>query len=53
MYQKIRVICEANFNHNGTNRELKFNINNYKNLKIKLYIFPLESQPNNLQLIKK
>ena len=33
------VICEASFNHNGTKRELKFNIIILKNLKIKLYIF--------------
>ena len=30
------VICEANFNHNGTKRDLKFNI---KNLKRKLFIY--------------
>ena len=47
------VICEANFNHNGTNRELKFNINNYEKFKDKILYIPLESQPNNLQLIKR
>ena len=35
------VICEANFNHNGTNRELKFNINNYEKFKDKILYIPL------------
>ena len=47
------IICEANFNHNGTNRELKFNINNYKKFKDKIIYFPLENQPDNLHLIDK
>ena len=27
------IICEASFNHNGTKRELKFNIDNFKKYK--------------------
>ncbi len=47
------IICEANFNHNGTNRELKFNINNYEKFKDKIIYLPLENQPDNLHLIDK
>ncbi len=46
------VICEANFNHNGTKRELKFNIDNYKKFKDKIIYIPLTKQPNNLRLIQ-
>ena len=46
------VICEANFNHNGTKRKLKFNIDNYKKFKDKIIYIPLTKQPNNLRLIQ-
>ena len=47
------IICEANFNHNGTNRELQFNINNFKNFKEKIIYIPLRDQPKNLKKIDK
>ena len=47
------IICEANFNHNGTKRELQFNINNFKNFKEKIIYIPLNYQPKNLRRIDK
>ena len=47
------IICEANFNHNGTKRELQFNINNFKNFKEKIIYIPLKYQPKNLRRIDK
>ena len=47
------VICEANFNHNGTKRELQFNINNYKKFRDKIIYIPLNFQPDNLKKISK
>jgi len=47
------VICEANFNHNGTKRELQFNIENYKKFKEKIIYLPLNSLPENLKLLNK
>ena len=47
------IICEANFNHNGTKRELQFNINNFKNFKEKIIYIPLEKQPQDLRKINK
>ena len=46
------VICEANFNHNGTKRDLKFNINKFSKFKEKIIYLPLREQPANLKLIK-
>ncbi len=45
------VICEANFNHNGTKRELRFNRDNFKRFKDKIIYIPLENQPENLKKI--
>ena len=45
------VICEANFNHNGTKRDLKFNIKNFPKFKEKIIYIPLEKQPPNLKKI--
>ena len=45
------VICEANFNHNGTKRELKFDINKFSKFKEKIIYIPLEKQPKNIRLI--
>lgn len=47
------VICEANFNHNGTKRDLKFDINNFSKFKKKIIYIPLVKQPENLKLILK
>ena len=46
------VICEANFNHNGTKRDFKFNINNFSQFKDKIIYIPLKEQPKNLRTIK-
>ena len=42
------VICEANFNHNGTKRELIFDINKFKKFQDKIIYIPLNHQPKNL-----
>ena len=46
------VICEANFNHNGTKRGLKFNIKNFSRFKEKIIYIPLEQQPENLRIVE-
>ncbi len=46
------VICEANFNHNGTKRELKFDINNFSKFKEKIIYIPLKQQPENLRIVE-
>ena len=45
------IICEANFNHNGTEKKLKFNINDFAKFKDKIIYLPLERQPNDLKVI--
>jgi beta-1,4-mannosyl-glycoprotein beta-1,4-N-acetylglucosaminyltransferase len=45
------VICEATFNHNGTKRKLRFNINDYPKFKDKIIYIPLANQPQNLKSI--
>ena len=45
------VICEANFNHNGTERKLQFDIKKFSKFKDKIIYIPLENQPNNLKKI--
>ena len=52
-YVSYFVICEANFNHNGTKRDLKFNINNFSKFKEKIVYIPLTQQPSNLRIINK
>ena len=47
------VICEANFNHNGTKRDLKFDINNFSKFKEKIIYIPLKQQPKNLRIVEK
>ena len=47
------IICEANFNHNGTKRKFRFNINNFSKFKNKIIYIPLHNQPENLRLINK
>jgi len=42
------VICEANFNHNGTKRELIFDISKFKKFQDKIIYIPLNHQPKNL-----
>ncbi len=45
------VICEANFNHNGTKRELKFDINKFKKFKNKIIYIALDKQPEGIKEI--
>ena len=45
------VICEANFNHNGSKRELKFDIKKFSKFKSKIIYLPLYFQPNNIKAI--
>ena len=46
------VICEANFNHNGTKRKLKFDVKNFSKFKEKIIYIPLNDQPSNLRILK-
>ena len=52
-YVSYFIICEASFNHNGTKRDLKFNIDNFSEFKEKIIYVPLEKQPQNLRIINK
>ena len=45
------VICEASFNHNGSKKILKFDINKFQKFKSKIIYLPLENLPENLKLI--
>jgi beta-1,4-mannosyl-glycoprotein beta-1,4-N-acetylglucosaminyltransferase len=45
------IICEANFNHNGTKREFKFDIKKFQKFKDKIIYLQLNNQPNNLRKI--
>ena len=52
-YVSYFIICEANFNHNGSKREFKFDINNFPKFKDKIIYVPLTKQPDNLRKVKK
>ena len=45
------IICEANFNHNGTKRDLRFEINNFQKFRKKITYIPLDKQPENLRIV--
>jgi len=45
------VICEANFHHNGTKRNFKFDINKFSKFKDKIIYIPLKEQPKKLKMI--
>ena len=45
------VICEANFNHNGSKREFQFDIKKFSKFKDKIIYIPLSEQPKNLKII--
>ena len=45
------IICEANFNHNGTKREFKFDINKFSKFKEKIIYIPLVEQPKDIKII--
>ncbi len=46
------IICEANFHHNGTKRELKFDIRKFSKFKDKIIYIPLTEQPKEIKEIK-
>ena len=45
------IICEANFNHNGTKRDLKFDIKKFSKFKDKIIYIPLRDKPENIKII--
>ena len=45
------LICEASYNHSGSKKKLKFDINKYSKFKDKIIYIPLEQQPENLHII--
>ena len=45
------VICEANFNHNGTKREFKFDIKKFSKFKQKIIYIQLTEQPKSIKTI--
>ena len=45
------VICEANFNHNGTKKKYNFDIKKFSKFKDKIIYLTLNEQPNNLRII--
>ena len=45
------VICEANFNHNGSKKKLQFEIKKFLKFSEKNIYLTLETQPNNLKKI--
>ena len=45
------VICEANFNHNGSKREFQFDIKKFSKFKDKIIYIPLKEQPKNIKKI--
>ena len=45
------IICEANFNHNGSKREFQFDIKKFPKFKDKIIYIPLKEQPKNLKII--
>ena len=47
------IICEANFNHNGTKKKFNFDIKNFSEFSEKIIYLPLENQPKNLKDIEK
>ncbi len=52
-YVSYFVICEANFNHNGTERNLRFDINKFSKFKEKIIYIPLTKQPDNIKIVGK
>jgi beta-1,4-mannosyl-glycoprotein beta-1,4-N-acetylglucosaminyltransferase len=45
------VICEANFNHNGTKREFLFDINKFSKFRDKIIYMRLDKQPKSIKII--
>ena len=51
-YVSYFIICEANYNHNGSKRDFKFDIKQFPKFKDKIIYLPLSKQPENLRKIK-
>ena len=47
-FVKKFVISEATYTHNGNNKKLKFDINNYRKFKDKIIYIVVDKQPNNI-----
>ena len=45
------VICEANFNHNGSKREFQFDIKKFSKFKDKIIYIQLKEQPKKIKII--
>ena len=50
-YVSFFLICEANFNHNGSKREFQFDIKKFSKFKDKIIYIPLKEQPKNIKMI--
>ncbi len=50
-YVTYFVICEANFNHNGTKREFKFDLKKFSKFREKIIYIQLTEEPKNLRII--
>ena len=50
-YVKKFVISEATYTHNGTKKNLNFNIKNFSKFKDKIVYVPLEKEPSNIMKI--
>ena len=50
-FVKKFVICEATYNHNGSKKEINFDINKFKKFEDKIIFLKLEKQPDNLKRI--
>ena len=46
------IICEAVFNHNGSKKNLNFNINNFPKFKDRITYLIVENEPTNLKKIR-
>ena len=51
-YVSYFIICEANYNHNGSKRDFKFDNKKFPKFKDKIIYLPLSKQPENLKKIK-
>ena len=47
------VIVESKFNHKGEKRDLKFNINHYKEFKKKIIYLVFDKEPEDLEIFNK
>ncbi len=52
-YVKKFIITEATYTHNGSPKNLNFDINNFKKFKDKIHYLVVDKQPSNIKEIKK